>query len=131
MRKIITLAVTAASAAALMGTAVSAQPYDGRSGRHESSSPHRGEMGYSQRLNRLERAIDRGARRGDLTRAEIHAVRGLYNLAAHRVEMYRPNGYSGREAADINRRIKNLEWRLRAELRDDDYARRDRYDYRR
>ncbi len=142
MNTLKTLTLIGASVLALSATAASAQMYDGRHveraydgrGYDDRSNDGRGYEGRGyrdrggpvqqirQRLMRIDRRIDRGIQQGDLNREEAHVARGYYNQVAHRVDMYRVDGYTRWELADIDRRLDSLEARVRSERRDDQYG---------
>jgi Ni/Co efflux regulator RcnB len=108
MKKLVTLAVIGASAATLMATAASAQPYRG----------HNDWMSVNQRQAQLQHRIDRGVAHGDLTRREAyrlqHQMRNLARLEAR----YRMNGLSSWERADLDRRFDRLSAQIRFERHD-------------
>lgn len=133
--------IGAASVLALSATAATAQMYDGRhversyegrgydgrgyDGRaYEGGSYDRGGpvQNIRQRLMQVDRRIDRGIQRGDLNREEAHVARGYYNQVAHRLDMYRVDGFNRWELADLDRRLDSLEARVRYERHDDEYG---------
>lgn len=137
--------IGAASVLALSATAASAQMYEGRyverayDGRAYEGRAYEGRgyegRGYdnrrdgqrygvsvSQRLAQLDRRIDRGVERGDLDRREAWAARGEFRQIAHRQEIYRSNGYTRWELADLDRRLDSLEAQVRADRHDDQYG---------
>jgi D-mannonate dehydratase len=103
-----TLIVTLAAATALTAGAAAAQPGYGRD--HW--------MSINERQAMLERRIERGVQRGDLTRREaIRLQRQMRDLA--RLEArYRYNGLSGWERADLDHRFDRLSAQVRFERHD-------------
>ena len=137
--------IGAASVLALSATAASAQRYEGRyvertydgrayegRGYDERGHDQRGYNGrgngqrygvsVSQRLAQLDRRIDRGVERGDLDRREAWAARGEFRQIAHRQEMYRSNGFTRWELADLDQRLDSLEAQVRADRHDNQYG---------
>ena len=76
------------------------------------------------RLNRISQQISRGQQVGALTPREGVQLRGqLNNIWQVATNYYRTGGFDWRERNDIERRIVNLEQRVRFERRDDDRRR--------
>jgi hypothetical protein len=71
-----------------------------------------------QRKMRLDRAIDQGVRSGQLSRFEASRLRAQFDAIARVEYRYRVNGLSRWEAADLNRRLDNLAYEVRAERSD-------------
>ena len=116
MKKIV-LAIAAASALAAAAPAI-AQPYGGYD-RYDRSG---GWTNINQRQSQLDRRIDQGLRRGDLTRSEANRLRGEFHSIARLEHRYRANGLSQWERADLDRRFDALASRIRWERRDNDYS---------
>jgi len=98
---------------------------DGRydNGRHEQGRwDHRGGYDIDRRQQQIERTIEIGFRRGDLTRREVHELRSdLYSirrLEAH----YRVDGLNWRERAELDRRLDWAERRLEGRLNNREYG---------
>lgn len=114
MKKLTTLALAgAASVLALTATAASAQPYRG---------DYRGNdwQSINQRQMQLDRRIDRGVQRGEITRAEAYRLRGEFNQLARLEHRYRVNGLTRWERADLDRRFDRLSAQIRYERNDRD-----------
>ncbi|HEY8615545.1 hypothetical protein [Phenylobacterium sp.] len=110
MKKLVTLTLTGAAAAlAVSATAASAQPYDGW-------------QSINQRQAQLERRIDRGVQRGDLTRAEATRLHREFRQLSRLESRYRVNGLTRWERADLDRRFDRLAAEIRLERRDRDYG---------
>jgi hypothetical protein len=91
--------------------------YDGRyDGRDRYDN--RGWYDINQRQARLDRRIDQGVRRGDLTWREAAGLRAEFRDIARLEYRYRANGLSGWERADLDRRFDRLEQRIRYERHD-------------
>lgn len=119
MKKIV-LAVAAASALAAAVPAV-AQPYGGPD-RYDRYERQGGWTNINQRQAQLDRRIDQGLRRGDLTRGEANRLRGEFHSLTRLEYRYRANGLSQWERADLDRRFDALASRIRWERRDNDYS---------
>jgi hypothetical protein len=78
----------------------------------------RGWTPINQRQRQLERRIDIGLRNGDLSRREARGLRGEFNSIVRLEAQYRRNGLSYAERRDLDRRFDRLNYRLEAELRD-------------
>ncbi|WP_374470824.1 hypothetical protein [Phenylobacterium sp.] len=110
MKKLTTLTlIGAASALALSATAASAQPYGGW-------------QSINQRQAQLDRRIDRGVQRGDLTRAEANRLHREFRELSRLEARYRVNGLTVRERADLDRRFDRLATQIRFERNDRDYG---------
>ncbi|MFC3076686.1 hypothetical protein ACFODL_01155 [Phenylobacterium terrae] len=74
----------------------------------------------NQRQDTLERRIDQGVRRGDLTRAEAQRLRAQFREIAQLERQYRRSGggLSARERADLDRRFDRLSQRIYAQRHD-------------
>lgn len=120
MKKTLFAALAAATAVTAVAGAASAQPYGGpdrRDGRYEQ----RWERGnVNQRQAELQQRIEIGQRRGTLTRNEAVGLTNESRDIARLEARYRHNGLSGRERADLDRRLDRLESRLWQQARDDD-----------
>jgi hypothetical protein len=103
--------IGAASALALTATAASAQPMGG--GRWVS---------IQQREVQLERRIESGVRRGDLTRPEARRLYRELRQVANLEDHYRVDGLSRWERADLDRRFDRLSAQVRFERRDNQYG---------
>lgn len=135
-------ALGAAAALTAVAAPALAQPWD--AGRYERSYERDYDRGYDRGYDRdwrdarddrradpiyaraaqLERQIERGARRGQLTRTEVreldYSVRQFHRSEA----TFRSNGLNGRERAELNRQLNWLEARLEGRLNNGAYARR-------
>lgn len=134
MKKLTTLTlIGAASALALGATAASAQPYgdryDGYRQDSYRSDSYRGEgyrgdayrggwVSIDQRMDQLDRRIDRGVRDGSLNRREAWRLRSEFNDLARLQARYRADGLSRWERADLDRRFDILSDEIRAERHD-------------
>jgi len=97
------LSVAAASAVlAALPVAASAQPW------HP----------IGERQANLERRIDLGVRRGDLTPPEAARLRGEYREIVRLERQYRRDGLSAWERRDLDRRFDRLSNRIYAERHD-------------
>ncbi len=112
-----TLIVALAAATALTATAASAQPYG--YGRHDGPRAERW-MTINERQAMLERRIDRGVARGDLTRREAYNARATFQTIARLEHRYRRDGLSQWERADLDRRFDALAAQIRWDRRDGD-----------
>lgn len=85
-----------------------------------------GWQNINQRQANLDRRIDQGVRRGDLTRGEAIRLRSEFRQIAYLENRYRRtgNGLSQWERQDLDRRFDRLSRQVR-------YERNDRQDYRR
>jgi Ni/Co efflux regulator RcnB len=110
-----TLILTLAAATALSAGAASAQPYGNANG-HDRGGRW---MSINERQDQLERRIDRGVQRGDLTRGEAYRARAHFNEIARLEVRYRRNGLSNWERADLDRRFDVLAQQIRWDRRDD------------
>lgn len=129
MKTLTKIALLAASTMALSAGAASAQDYYGHRGAWRDGHSVAG------REAALDGRIDAGLRSGRLTRDEAWRLRAEFRDIRRRADMYRANGLSGWERADLDRRFDRLSQRIRVEARDGDrygygYGY-DRYDYRR
>lgn len=112
-----TMIIALAAATALTATAASAQPYG--YGRHDAPRADRW-MSINERQANLERRIERGVARGDLTRREAYQARAAYNDIARMEVRYRRNGLSQWERQDLDRRFDALAMQIRWDRRDGD-----------
>jgi hypothetical protein len=124
-----TVLASLAAVAALSAVAAPAiaQPYD--SGRYDRQVDRRhddrrhddrGWQSINQRQAQLDRRIDQGVRRGDLSYREATRLRGEFRDIARLEARYRVNGLSFRERADLDRRFDRLSAQIRYERRDHD-----------
>ncbi|WP_240606372.1 hypothetical protein [Phenylobacterium kunshanense] len=124
MKKTLFTALAAATALTAVGGAATAQPYGGadrydRDGRYEQ----RWERNHiNQRQAHIDRMIDVGFRRGDLTRQEASRLHDQARDIARLEARYRYNGLTSWERSDLDRRLDGLESRLSRELRDRQYG---------
>jgi len=72
----------------------------------------------NQRERQLDRRIDAGLRNGGLSQREAYALRVEFNRIARLEAQYRRDGMSYAERRDLERRFDRLNYRLEAELRD-------------
>jgi hypothetical protein len=129
MKTLTKITLLAASAMALSAGAASAQGYYG----HRGDWNDRGSV--AGREAALDGRIQAGLRSGRLTRDEAWRLRAEFRDITRRADMYRTNGLTNWERADLDRRFDRLSQRIRMEARDNDrygygYGY-DRYDYRR
>lgn len=129
------LIIGAACAATTLATAAAAQPYGGgrdagwRDGSwRDGSWRGAGGRGFEGRLQQLDRLVDRGARRGELTRTERDRLEKGFSQVAHRIEMYRAHGYTRSEARDLQDRFARFEALIQDKLHNNEVAHRGRYD---
>lgn len=123
MKKLTTLALIGASALALTTGAAAAQPrgeWHGGPGQWQNSQG--AWMNINQRQAQLDRRIDQGLRRGDLTRVEAQRLRNEFRQIARLEYRYRANGLTLRERADLDRRFDRLAARIRWERHDNQYG---------
>ena len=114
MKTFTKLTLAAASALALSAGAASAQGW----GSHDNYRwDDRGSIAGRQAA--LDGRIDAGMRSGRLTRQEAWRLRSDFREIARRADVYRANGLSGWERADLDRRFDRLSARIRVEARDD------------
>jgi len=76
----------------------------------------------NQRQATLERRIDAGVQRGQLTRREARALRREFRMVALRETKYRRNGLSAWERADLDRRFDRLQARIHDDRHDNQVA---------
>ena len=72
------------------------------------------------RINEAEQRIDRAARRGFISPREAISLRREANQIRNRLHRAGRDGLTGREFAQLNGRVNELEQRLRYERRDRD-----------
>jgi hypothetical protein len=72
------------------------------------------------RINEAEQRIDRSARRGVISPREAISLRREANQIRNRLHRAGRDGLTGREFAQLNGRVNQLEQRLRYERRDRD-----------
>ncbi|WP_414694627.1 hypothetical protein [Phenylobacterium sp.] len=75
-------------------------------------------MNVNQRQRELDRRIDFGVRRGDLTGPEARRLRDEFRDIARLESRYRRGGLSYSERADLDRRFDRLSARIRREATD-------------
>ena len=120
MKKLIVSSLIAASAVALSAGAASAQSWRGDDyGRYEDRGRW---VSINERQDRLERRIDRGLQRGDLTRREAFRLRREMDDVARLEHRYRMNGLSNWERTDLDRRFDRLAAQIRWERNDGQYG---------
>jgi hypothetical protein len=120
MKKLIVSSLIAASAVALSAGAASAQSWRGDDhGRDEDGGRW---VSINERQDRLERRIDRGLQRGDLTRREAFRLRREMDQVARLEHRYRMNGLSNWERADLDRRFDRIAAQIRWERNDGQYG---------
>lgn len=124
MKKIIA-SLAAVAAVTAVAAPAAAQPWDyGRHGYDREYRDHDrgGWQNINQRQARIDRRIDQGVRRGQLTRREADQLRREFWGIARLEQRYRHNGLSSWERADLDRRFDRLEARLRWERQDNQYG---------
>ena len=72
------------------------------------------------RISQAEQRIDRSARRGAISQREAVSLRREANQIRNRLQRAGRDGLTGREFAQLNGRVNQLEQRLRYERRDRD-----------
>ena len=126
MKKLIVSSLIAASAVALSAGAASAQSWRGddygRGGDYGRYEDRGRWVSINERQDRLERRIDRGLQRGDLTRREAFRLRSEMNQVARLEHRYRMNGLSNWERADLDRRFDRIAAQIRWERNDGQYG---------
>jgi opacity protein-like surface antigen len=138
MKKIALTALAAAAAMTAVAAPAAAQPYgydhdrydryDGydRHDRYVSGWRYERDWDRGFRINQmqreLDRRIDRGVRRGDLTRGEAYQMRRQFDEILRIEARYRYNGLNRWERRDLERRLIAFETRLDRNLRDGQYA---------
>lgn len=117
-----TLFASVAAVVALAGVAApaAAQSYDHRYERHDSV--RRDDREIAQRLDQIERRIDRGVERRQLTRHEARSLREELRDIARLNDRARRGGLSYRELAQIDRRLDRLEVAVKFERNDRQYG---------
>ena len=80
------------------------------------------ERSINDRQGDISRRIDRGLRDGSLTRREAYRLQDDNREIARLEAVYRYNGLSGWERADLDRRLDRLESQVRGQRRDRDYG---------
>lgn len=140
MKRLLIATAAAATLAASFGGAASAQSYGypQHGGYGQPQYGYNPSYGYgqgayipvSQRLDRIDDRIDRGVRRGDLTRREADLLRRDFRNLVQLEARYRYDGFNRWEREDLGRRTDQLAQRIRYERRDPEqrYDRDDRYD---
>jgi Ni/Co efflux regulator RcnB len=112
-----TMIIALAAATALTATAAAAQPYG--YGRPDAPRAERW-MTINERQAMLDRRIERGIQRGDLTRREAYNARATFQTIARLENRYRRNGLNEWERADLDRRFDALATQIRWDRRDGD-----------
>ena len=115
MKKLTTLTLIGVAAAmSLSATAASAQMYNGR---HTGAG-----VSVNQRMAQIDRRVNMGQRRGDLTSREAQVAR----LELARIEFlrdkFRSNGFSRYELATLDGRLDSLERQVRHDRHDNQYG---------
>jgi hypothetical protein len=113
MKKLTTLALAGATALTLAATGAAAQPY--AYGRDHND---RNWVSINQRQAQLDRRIDQGIRRGDLTWREARRLKREMRVLARLEARYRYGGLSWQERADLDRRFDRLSAQIRFERHD-------------
>ena len=80
------------------------------------------EGSINDRQGEISRRIDRGLRDGSLTRREAYRLQDDNREIARLEAVYRYNGLSGWERAELDRRLDRLESQVRGQRRDRDYG---------
>lgn len=109
-KTLISIAAVSTLAAAAIPAIASAQPYGGGYGG--------GWQNINQRQANLDRRIDQGVRRGDLTPREAVSLRYQFRQLVRLEDSYRRGGLNNWERADLNRRFDALSARIRFERHD-------------
>jgi len=130
MKKHTTLTlIAAASALALSATAASAQMYDGRhvdrSGYGADYGNDRGRgygAGVNQRMAQIDRRVDIGQRRGDLTTREAQMARLELARIDHLRDKFRSDGFDRWELATLDSRLDSLERQVWRDRHDNQYG---------
>ena len=114
-----------ASLAGVTATAT-ARPYHGE---HHDRGHDRADRNWgdregsiNDRQGDISRRIDRGLRDGSLTRREAYRLQDDNREIARLEAVYRYNGLSGWERADLDRRLDRLEGQVRGQRSDRDYG---------
>lgn len=136
MKTMMKLGLIAASALSLTAGAAAAQGWSNDYRRDEYRGDHWNTGSYERRLAMLDGRIEAGIRSGRLTRQEVWRLRAEFRQVAQRTDLYRSDGLSNWERADLDRRFARLSTQLRFEARDGErygygYGRDDYGDYRR
>ena len=127
--------IATASLASMTATAT-AHPYHGEhhDRGHDRDDRNWGDRGWdgrnwgdregsiNDRQGDISRRIDRGLRDGSLTRREAYRLQDDNREIARLEAVYRYNGLSGWERADLDRRLDRLEGQVRGQRRDRDYG---------
>lgn len=109
--------LAAVAAVAAVAAPAAAQPYAYGHDRHDRYERDDWQP-INQRQAQLERRIDRGIQRGELTRREAARLQAEFHRIARLEARYRVNGLSGWERADLDRRFDRLAAQIRYERRD-------------
>lgn len=138
--KTVLASLAAVAAVMVVAAPAAAQPYDhGRYERHGDDARYerhdgarydrrdgRGRPGAWQPINQrqaqLDRRIELGLRRVDLTRPEAARLRAEFRQIARLEMRYRANGLTRWERADLDHRLDRLTARIRFERRDRAYG---------
>jgi hypothetical protein len=117
-----TLFASVAAVVALAGAAApaAAQSWDHRAERHDTM--RREDRQIARRLEEIDRRIDRGVERRQLTRREAQSLRSELHDIVRLSARARSGGLSHREVALIDRRIDRLEIAVKFERRDRQYG---------
>ena len=114
MKKLTTLTLIGASTVALMaGAATTASAQQGRWYGNGGQW-----MNINARQEQLDRRIDQGIRRGEISRSEAVRLRAEFRDIARTEARYRSNGLSPRERADLDRRFDRLSNQIRLDRND-------------
>lgn len=119
-----TLLASVAAVVALAGAAApaAAQSWDHRAERHDSF--RHDDRQIARRLEEIDRRIDRGVDRRQLSRREAQSLRAELRDISRLSARARQGGLSNREVALIDRRIDRLEIAVKFERNDRQYGRR-------
>lgn len=129
MKKLMIAAATAAALTAGSISVANAAPGD-RYYNGAAYSYHGQNINAAQR--NIDRRIDQGVRRGDITRREAVQLRAEFRQIANLEQRYRRGGLTRWERVDLDRRLDVLSRKVFFERHDANYRDRDgRYDGRR
>ncbi len=112
MKKILLATAIAAASLGAAGTASAASPYS-----YGAAYSYHGQNINAAQRN-IDRRIDMGVRRGDLTRREAASLRAEFRQIAQLEYRYRYNGLTRWERQDLDRRLDRLSARVRFERHD-------------
>jgi hypothetical protein len=122
------------SAPAYQGRGYEGQAYDDRRYSDRAYRETDDEWGYDRggpvtnvraRLAQIDRRIERGLERGNLTRREAWNARIQSRQIAQRLDVYRANGFNRWELNDLDTRLDQLQAQIRLARQESEYG--DRY----